>query len=94
MEVLAGRRQKKLQNQDSMQLEDTGSVGLFFKQFYLYYLQGNIMPIASHLVSKNSIVDFGALTDSTLLSLIIKKHMFKSTFCSVLFSSFGSSERI
>ena len=74
MEVLAGRRQKKLQNQDSMQLEDTGSVGLSFKQFYLFYLQAIILPIASHLVSKNSIVVVGALTDdSTLIVSHYKK---------------------
>jgi hypothetical protein len=60
------KAERTLQNRDSMELEDTGSVGLIF-QAILYYLQGNIMPIASHLVSKNSIVVFGALTDSNFI---------------------------
>jgi hypothetical protein len=40
-----------------MQLEDRFS-GVIFHTI-LYYLQGNIMSIASHLVGKNSIVVFG-----------------------------------
>jgi hypothetical protein len=47
-----------------MQLEDTASVELIFQAIH-YDLQGNIMPIASHLLSKNSIVIFRALTDFT-----------------------------
>jgi hypothetical protein len=70
------KAEKILQNRDSMQLEDTGSVGLFFKQFYLYYLPGNIMPITSNLVAKNSIVVFGALTDSSFtVSHYKKRHV-------------------
>ena len=93
MEVLAGRRQKISSKSILMQLEDTGSVELFFNQFYITCRE-ILWPIASHLVAKNSIVVFGALTDSTFMSLIIKIDMFKSTFYSVLFSSFGYSERI
>jgi hypothetical protein len=89
------RPEKILQNRDSMQLEETCSVGIFFKQFYLYYLQGNIMPIASNLMAKNSIVVFGALTDSTfIVSHYKKKTCLSPLSIQFFFSSFGSSERI
>ena len=64
MEVLPRRRQNKLQNGDPMQLYDIASLGLFSSNSIL--LVGNIMPITSHLVAKNSIVVFGALTDSKI----------------------------
>src|SRR5918997_657397 len=77
MEVLPGRRQNELQNADPMQLDDIGSLGLFSSNSIL--LVGNIMPITSHLVAKNSIVAFGVLTDFKIRVSHYKKDMFKST---------------
>jgi hypothetical protein len=74
MEVLPGRRQNKLQNGDPIQLDDIASLGFFSSNSIL--LVGNIMLITSHLVAKNSIVVFGALTDSKIrVSHYKKRHV-------------------
>jgi hypothetical protein len=41
--------------------------GVIFQAILSIYLQGNLLPIASRLVSKNPIVVVGALTDSTFI---------------------------
>ena len=58
-----GRKNFKIETQ---WIWRTGSVGLFFKQFYVPCKE-ILLPIASHLLAKIQLWFFGAMTDSTFI---------------------------